>query len=165
MAILDVFKKKKDGKAGLDKKEIVGKRGKSALGGSSRGSRVSKRRSQLLKKTEKAKFKKVGESIQPSVKKEEFLEAYKALRFPHITEKATDLAGVNQYVFRVWQRSNKIEIKKAIEGLYKVDVVSTKIISVPSKKRRLGRIQGFRKKYKKAIVRIKKGQKIEILPR
>jgi len=46
-----------------------------------------------------------------------------------------------------------------------VDVVSVRVITVKGRKRRLGKIKGWTKGYKKAIVRIKKGQKIEILPR
>lgn len=102
---------------------------------------------------------------QPSKKETKIGEAYKILKFPHVTEKATTLAGKNQYVFKVWKKSNKVEIKKAIEDLYGVDVTSVKIINVPARRRRLGRISGWRKGYKKAIVKIKEGQKIEVLPR
>ena len=84
---------------------------------------------------------------------------------PHITEKATDLVQKNQYVFKVFPKANKTEIKKAIEDLYKVEVLDVKIINVPKKRRRLGRISGWKKGYKKAIVKIKEGQKIEVLPR
>ncbi len=100
------------------------------------------------------------------MKKEiKFGEAYRVLKTPHITEKATDLVEKNQYVFKVWPRANKVEIKKAIRDLYGVDVTNVNIINVPSKKRRLGKISGWRDGYKKAIVRIKEGQKIEVLPR
>ena len=92
-------------------------------------------------------------------------EAYRILKTPQVTEKATGLVGQNQYVFKVWPRVNKVETKKAIEDLYGVDVISVKIIKVPRKRRRLGRISGWRKGYKKAIVKIKEGQKIEVLPR
>lgn len=92
-------------------------------------------------------------------------EAWRALKTPQVTEKATGLVGQNQYVFKVWPRANKVETKKAIEDLYGVDVISVKIIKVPRKRRRLGRISGWRKGYKKAIVKIKEGQKIEVLPR
>jgi large subunit ribosomal protein L23 len=92
-------------------------------------------------------------------------EAYRVLKTPQVTEKATGLVGQNQYVFKVWPRVNKVEIKKAVEDLYGVDVISVKIIKVPRKRRRLGRIFGWRRGYKKAIVRIKEGQKIEVLPR
>lgn len=84
---------------------------------------------------------------------------------PHISEKTTELAKKNQYVFKVGPRANKTEIKKEIEKLYKVDVLDVKIIKIPKKRRRLGIISGWRKGYKKAIVKIKEGQKIELLPR
>jgi large subunit ribosomal protein L23 len=121
------------------------------------------------RKTEKEIIKKV-ELEKPSgigVPKKEvkISEAYRILEAPHITEKATALAGKNQYVFKVWSKANKTEIKKAIEDLYGVEVLDVKTINLPAKRRRLGRIEGWRKGYKKAIVRIKEGQKIEILPR
>lgn len=96
-------------------------------------------------------------------------EAWKVLRSPHITEKAAILADENQYIFNVYFRSNKRSIKKAVENLYGVKVVSVKVLKIAPKKRRLGRVEGWRKGlekgHKKAIVKISKGQKIEILPR
>lgn len=92
-------------------------------------------------------------------------QVYKILKAPQVTEKATDLVKKNQYVFKVWSRTNKPEIKKAVEDIYGVSVVAVNIIKIPRKKRRLGKKSGFRKSYKKAVVKIKEGQKIEILPR
>ena len=92
-------------------------------------------------------------------------KADKILISPQITEKATALVQKNQYVFKVFPKANKTEIKKAIEDLYKVEVSDVKIINVPKKRRRLGRISGWKKGYKKVIVKIKEGQKIEVLPR
>ncbi len=91
--------------------------------------------------------------------------AYRILKRPHITEKATDLTKINQYVFEVYADANKPEIKKTIESIYGVDVVSLKIIKIPRKKRRLGKGEGWKAGYKKAVARIKEGQKIEVLPR
>ncbi|MGB9743104.1 MAG: 50S ribosomal protein L23 [Minisyncoccales bacterium] len=103
---------------------------------------------------------------QPKIKKEtDFAEGYKIIKSPHITEKASDLTETNQYVFKVFSQANKIQIKKAVEKKYGVNVEKIRIINVPSKRRRMGRIVGARQGYKKAIVEIKKGQKIEILPR
>lgn len=114
--------------------------------------------------------KKIDEAkIQPSaIKKKQEIKtdlAYRVLKAPQVTEKATDLTKKNQYIFKIFPRTNKSEIKKAVNELYGVDVLSVKIIKVPAKKRRLGRISGWRKGYKKAIVKIKEGQKIEVLPR
>lgn len=117
------------------------------------------------KKPEKA-VKKIEEPKMPRVKKtSKFLESYKVIITPHITEKATALSGKNQYIFKIWPRANKVEVKKAIESIFGVDVLSVKIINVPPKKRRLGRIEGERSGYKKAIVKVSADQKIEVLPR
>jgi large subunit ribosomal protein L23 len=115
---------------------------------------------------EKAKVEKPVELRPPKVRKEVWSsQAYKILKVPHVTEKASDLVKKNQYVFKVWPGANKVEVKKAIEGLFRVEVLGVRIINIPRKKRRLGRVSGFRKPYKKAIVRVKEGQKIEVLPR
>lgn len=84
------------------------------------------------------------------------------LEGPHITEKTTDLAGEGKYVFEVSSNANKTEIKKAIEKLYKVKVVSVNILNMPSKIRRVGRTIGHLAGFKKAIVSLQKGHKIDI---
>lgn len=89
--------------------------------------------------------------------------SYNVIKEPHISEKGTYLAEINQYTFEVDPQYSKQEIRKAVEGIYGVNVLSVNTIKIPQKKRRLGKTQGFRKKYKKAIVTIKEGQKIEIL--
>jgi large subunit ribosomal protein L23 len=104
----------------------------------------------------------LGVKPQPSKTKNAKF-SYEAIKQPHISEKASYLAEKDQYVFEVSPNYNKNEIKKAVEGLYKVDVLSVNVIKIPAKKRRLGRTEGWRKAYKKAIVKIKNGQKIEIL--
>lgn len=91
--------------------------------------------------------------------------AYRVLASPHVTEKATGIEGENKYIFKVLPRANKVEIKKAIEDLYGVDVIGVRIINIPKRQRKLGKQRGWRKGYKKAIIKIKKGQKIEIMPR
>jgi len=115
----------------------------------------------IFKKEEKAELKKPEKKIL--IKKK--AATYGILKSPHITEKATDLTKKNQYVFNIWPRANKTEVRKAIESLYNVDVLKVMIAKIPRKKRRLARTIGWRKGYKKAIVRLKEGQKIEVLPR
>lgn len=88
--------------------------------------------------------------------------SYTIVKDPHISEKGTYLAEMDKYTFKVYERSNKLEIKKAVEGIYGVDVLAVNIITIPHKKRRLGKTEGFKKGYKKALVTIKKGQKIEV---
>ncbi|MCG2699886.1 50S ribosomal protein L23 [Candidatus Parcubacteria bacterium] len=88
---------------------------------------------------------------------------YGVVKAPHISEKATDLGAINRYVFKVFSRANKVEIKKTIESIYGVKVLTVNIITIPAKKRRLGKTIGLKQGYKKAIVKIKEGQKIEII--
>ena len=81
---------------------------------------------------------------------------------PILTEKARELSEKGQYVFEVSKLANKNEIKKAIEKLFKVKVEKVRIIKLPEKPRRFGRIFGEKGGIKKAIVKLKEGQKIEI---
>ena len=78
------------------------------------------------------------------------------------------LTEANQYVFNVFPKANKIEIKRAVEKLYNVTVERVRVINIPPKKRRLGRTEGFRKGlktgYRKAIVALQKGQTIDTMP-
>ncbi len=116
----------------------------------------------VVKQEEKKKLEK---PVAPRRIRKPTGDAYKLLKSPHVTEKAADLTGKNQYVFNVWTGGNKTEIRKAVEEVYKVDVLNVRIINVKKKKRRLGKITGWRQGYKKAIVKIRKGQKLEIMPR
>ncbi len=83
---------------------------------------------------------------------------------PLISEKATELNTRDQYVFKVKNETNKVEIRKAISRIYGVTVTGVRIINLPRKKKRLGRFQGYKSGYKKAMVSLKKGDKIELLP-
>ena len=135
-----------------------------------------KEEAEKSKKTEKKseKVSAIKSDIKKEVKKETAVKpsntnvknskfSYEAVKKPHISEKASYLSEVDQYIFEVSPNYNKHEIKKTVEGLYNVNVLSVNIIKIPAKKRRLGKTEGFRKAYKKAIVKIKNGQKIEIL--
>jgi large subunit ribosomal protein L23 len=117
------------------------------------------------KRAEKTSVENKEQSSRPDIAKPKrgSVFSYEAIKQPHISEKATFLSEKNQYVFEVLPDYNKKEIKNAVEGLYGVDVLSVNIIKIPSKKRRLGMTEGHRKSYIKAIVKIKEGQKIEIL--
>jgi len=139
MAIFDRFRKKKKVKGKEPKKEIKEKE------------KLSKESPVSKSKTKKRTSKKS--------------EAHRILRKPHITEKANELSEKKQYVFEIFPNANKPEIKKAIESLFGVDVISVRIVRIPRKRRRRGRVSGWKKGYKKAIVRIREGQKIEVLPK
>ncbi|HTX54273.1 MAG TPA: 50S ribosomal protein L23 [Candidatus Baltobacteraceae bacterium] len=82
---------------------------------------------------------------------------------PLLTEKGTRLKEeANQYLFRVNKRANKVEIKKAIEELFKVTVVDVRTLPVQGKAKRLGRFQGKMPDWKKAIATLKEGDSIEL---
>ncbi len=135
------------------------------------------------KKTKKEEVKKeIKKEVEKKAEKEVIPErklskadikktvsAYNVIKEPCITEKASFLAEQNKYVFRVYPNVNKIEIKKAIESIYNTKVDKVRVMHVSPKKRRLGRHEGWRGGLKhgskKAIVTLKKGEKIELLPR
>jgi large subunit ribosomal protein L23 len=90
------------------------------------------------------------------------MQEYKIIRKPLITEKGTILKDENnQLVFEVDPRSNKSEIKKAVEKLFKVTVVSVKTQNKAGKPKRLGRSVGRRRNWKKAIVTLKEGNRVD----
>ncbi len=84
------------------------------------------------------------------------------LRRPHVSEKATLLSESGFYVFKVEDRANKNKVKDEVEKKYKVNVLSVRMVKIPSKKRRVGRTEGKKKGYKKAIVKVKSGQSIDL---
>lgn len=81
---------------------------------------------------------------------------------PVVTERSTGLMEQNKYTFKVDPKANKIEIKNAVEKIFKVDVVSVTTMSVPGKLKRQGKTQGFTPDWKKAIVTLKAGQRLPI---
>ncbi len=83
---------------------------------------------------------------------------------PIISEKAARMSGERKYVFLVDKEAAKPEIKKALKDIYKVDSIQVRVINIKSKRRRLGRSIGVKSGYKKAIVTLKEGQKLDILP-
>jgi large subunit ribosomal protein L23 len=101
----------------------------------------------------------------PKVNKKKYIADHEILRSPHITEKATDATEDHKYIFKVGPEANKIEITKAIESNYGVEVLAVNIVNIHRKRRRIGRNEGWVKGFKKAIVTLKEGQKIEIMPR
>jgi len=88
-----------------------------------------------------------------------YLEIIKA---PVITEKSMIAAQNGEYIFKVDHRAKKPEIKNAIEKIFNVKVVSISTINVKPKTRRFGRYYGLSNKYKKAIVKLQDGQKIDL---
>ena len=93
------------------------------------------------------------------------MTAFDTIVRPVITEKSTRLAEIGQYVFEVAPDANKIQIKQAVEEVFaskKINVVAVNILRVPGKMRRMGRHQGMTRTWKKAIVTLRPGQRLEL---
>ena len=90
------------------------------------------------------------------------MNVHEVLRKPVITEKSTFLGDNSQYVFEVARDANKIEIKRAVQEIFKVEVRAVNIIRLPGKLRTMGRSRGMTSPRKKAVVTLKEGQRIEL---
>lgn len=87
---------------------------------------------------------------------------FQILQSPWVTEKATFCQEQgNQVTFRVATTANKRQIKAAVEKMFKVDVLAVQTVSMQGKQKRVGRVAGQRKDWKKAIVRLQAGQSID----
>lgn len=90
-------------------------------------------------------------------------EARDIIKKPLVTEKTTSMMEEKKYAFQVDLRANKIEIKNAVEELFKVKVKSVNTLRVSGKMKRMGTNVGRRPNWKKAIVTLEEGSKpIEI---
>jgi large subunit ribosomal protein L23 len=90
-------------------------------------------------------------------------EYSKIIKQAIVSEKSTVMRDHdNCYVFKVAPRANKIEIKNAIEKTFTVKVLDVKTIGMKGKTKRLGRFEGKRSAWKKAIVKLKTGDSIDI---
>lgn len=79
------------------------------------------------------------------------------------TEKGSNMMPYNKYIFWVDSASNKIEIRKAVEGIYKVKVNNVNTLTVKGKPRRVRYTMGKTSDWKKAIVTLKEGEKIDVV--
>ena len=90
------------------------------------------------------------------------MHLYEVLTRPLITEKNSTLQVLNKYAFEVAEGANKPQVKQAVEKAFKVKVTAVNMITVPGKLRRVGRQQILTRSWKKAVVTLKPGDKIEI---
>ncbi len=78
------------------------------------------------------------------------------------TEKGTQMEPQRKYIFHVDKNSNKLEIKKAVEEIYKVKVHDVNTVLVPGKRKRVRQEIGYTVDWKKALVTLQEGEKIEV---
>ncbi len=89
-------------------------------------------------------------------------EEYRIIRRPIVTEKGSTLKDDNnQLVFEVSPDANKPEIRKAVEKIFKVTVLSVRTQNRQGKRKRMGRTTGRRRSWKKAVVTLKEGDRID----
>jgi large subunit ribosomal protein L23 len=117
------------------------------------------------KKTEAKKEAKAVKSGSKNREAKKGGYAIGTIKSPYITEKAVNLADKDTYVFRIDNNANKTAVKKAVEEAYKVVVEKVTMINTRDKKVGRGRMSGVKKGFRKALVRIKEGQKIEVMPK
>ncbi|MCH8863804.1 MAG: 50S ribosomal protein L23 [Chloroflexi bacterium] len=90
------------------------------------------------------------------------MQLYNVLVRPLITEKNTILQALNKYAFEIAKEANKPQVKQAVEKTFKVKVTTVNVSTVPGKTKRVGRRMVQTRSWKKAIVTLKAGDKIEI---
>lgn len=91
------------------------------------------------------------------------MDLYDIVRIPRITEKGTRLKEKNNMLtFEVRKDANKLQVRKAIETIFKVKVIEVTTVNLSGKKKRVGQRLGRRTDWKKAYVTLKPGEKIEI---
>lgn len=115
--------------------------------------------------SEKAKsdsHDKKSETKQVARRKDDTHSAYRVLIRPLISEKSTLLGTTNQYVFVIDRRANKIEVSKAVVALYGVKPRKINVLNYAGKSLRYGKTQGTTKAWKKAIITLQSGQKIDV---
>jgi large subunit ribosomal protein L23 len=89
------------------------------------------------------------------------MEARFLIKRPVITEKTTKLMEENKYCFLVDPKANKTQIKQAIEEVFKVKVKAVNTFNTLGKVKRMGRYQGRRPSWKRAVVTLEAGNRIE----
>ncbi len=91
-------------------------------------------------------------------------DEYSIVNYPILSEKGTRLSqSENKYVFKVRREANKVEVKRAIEKLYKVRVKDVNTIKVKGKSKRMGFSMGKRPDWKKAVVTLEEGETLSFV--
>lgn len=152
MAFLDRFRKKEE------KKTLEGLAKKSAAKVLMSKKTVKERTIKKVPLVGEEKEKKTSKKIIKSKSK----AVYGVLIKPLITEKISEAASLGKYAFAVSPDANKPMVKKAVSALYGVNVKNVRIINVLGKRVRYGRSFGKRKDWKKAIITLAPGEKIEV---
>jgi large subunit ribosomal protein L23 len=155
MGVLNLFKTKKE-----DEKPEIKKEADKPVVKKEVKPKAEKKEKEVVK-TEKQPKSSEAKDTKKEIKGKS-KEAYRVLVKPLVTEKAADLGVLNKYAFVIDRSMNKIEVKKAIRSIYHVEPIDVNILNVSGKQVRYGKTSGATKDWKKAIVTLKSGDKIEI---
>lgn len=90
------------------------------------------------------------------------MTAHEIIRKPIVTEQSMNLSAENKYTFEVALRANKIEIRNAVQDIFKVKVTKVTTSILPGKQKRRGRVVGFTSERKRAVVTLAEGHQIQI---
>lgn len=90
------------------------------------------------------------------------MHLHEILRRPLVTEKNAVLQSVGKYSFEVDKRANKLQIKNAVETAFKVTVLGVNVLNMPGKTKRMGRREVHTPAWKKAVVTLKAGDKLDL---
>jgi len=91
------------------------------------------------------------------------MNIYSVIKKPIVTEKSTiSREEENKYLFEVDRGATKIDIRNAVEKIFKVTVVNVHTINISGKKKRVGRVVGRRRNWKKAVITLAPGSSIEV---
>lgn len=165
MGILDKIIKKEDNKAKDGSTGAVANDKKNDKGGVKKEIAIKKE----IKKTEiegsekKPKSKTDSKKKKVAAKENTPIAHFDMIRKPHISEKAFNLGEENKYVFKVSSSANKSEIKKAVENIYRVSVEKVNMLNVHPKTKIYKGRPGQKSGYKKAVVKLKKGESIDVI--
>lgn len=124
-----------------------------------------KTKSENVKKEETSQtitegFESSGANPSGDVRDDKLIPGKIILKRPYVSERASALLGLNQYVFEIYDNSNKKEVKKLVESLYDVKVKKVRVIKRPGKIRNIGRHSGFKPGFKKAVISLEEGYSI-----
>lgn len=159
MGFLNRFKKKEEKKQ-LEERAIKAAEGLKLEENAKKPARKTAVKKEEMKKIPigKTEEKKSAKKISKS----KFQISHDILVKPLITEKISGMASMGKYAFAVSPDANKLSVKKAVAAVYGVNVADVRIINSIGKKVRYGRSSGQRKDWKKAIVTLRPGEKIEV---
>jgi len=161
MGILDKIRKKEDKTEGV---KAVATPSKAEKKDSKKEAKKIEAKSAKAETAEKKPaVKETAKKKKAPAKENTPLAHFDLIRKPHISEKAFYSVEENKYVFEVAKSANKTEVKKAVENIYHVSVERVNMINVPSKTKMYKGIPGEKSGYKKAIVKLKKGETIDVI--